>query len=790
MPSTHSYSISKDLYLVKNVLEQQSAEPPKVIEIPTNHFVIIDCSGSMSYDLPKIREQLKRKLPKLLKEKDTISIIWFSGRGQFGALLKGEPVATLTDLQEVERAIDRWLKPVGLTGFKEPIETAGDVVAEVSKRTPGSVASLFFMSDGCDNIWPRPEILKAIEKVAGKFASAAFIEYGYYADRPLLTNMAEKAGGTLIFAEDFDRYAPTFEAAITKKQSGAPRVEVTVPGDPIGGFVYAISDGDLITYAVEAGKASMAKDMREFWFLSPTPIGELSARDIAANSKTYSENIAPFTTKPSEVIGSLGAAYAAVSLFAVRMKPNVVYPLLKAIGDVRLIEQFSTCFGKQRYSEFQATSQKAAFGEGCFLDGWDPNKVPREDALTVLDVLQLLASDEKNRVLLDHSDFKYSRIGRGRLDASDQLTEAEQQELQELTAKLASEKSAAKVKEYSIKIAALTANKPDALKFEADPAPDGYPISSLTFNEDRPNVSFLIRKTGIVDISSRQAPSGLPAKIPTNIFRNYAVIKDGLVNIELLPARVTRDTYCKLRDEGVIPLPADNTALDPLTDIVINLRALPVVNSKMIKEVSAKTFFETQYALCEAQAEQKVYNAYTKDLLPSKRSEGIAARYGEAAATWLKDMGITDGGFSPKAVQAEATDFYMGKELKVSLKGLSKLPSLKEAKEQITKGKINAGGALMEPTVKLVEGFLASDAYQKAAEKERVLEAWLEGQTKAAKAKTRNLIFQVAQTTFALIVGQVWFNEFSSLEENSMTITVGKAQIDCKAEMREIEIKI
>jgi len=780
MPNTRSYLISKDLFLVKQT-QDQTTEAPKTVEAPTNHLVVIDCSGSMYSDLPKIREQLKKKLPKLLKEKDTISIIWFSGRGQFGTLLEAEPVATLTDLKQVEQAIDRWIKPQGLTGFKEPLEEAAKVVERVSKKAPGSVSSLFFMSDGCDNQWPRADILKTVEKAAGGFASATIVEYGYYADRNLLSAMAEKSGGAHIFAEDFDRYAPAFELAMQKKQSGAPRVEVTIQGDPIGGFVYALSDLDLITYSVEGGKATLPKDLQEFAYLSPTQLG-LMEGDLT--------DIAKGTIKGEGANASLGLAYAAVSLFAVRMKPNVVYPLLKSLGDVNLIERFSTCFGKQKYSEFQETAQKAALGTGRFEKGYDPTRVPREDAFTVLDVLQLLAGDDQNRILLDHPDFKYSKIGRGRVDASDQLTEAEQEEIAKLTQKLASEKSGTKIAEITAQIAAVTANKAPALKFEADPAPDGYPISSLTFNEDRPNVSFLVRKSGTVDLTSRTAPDGVPTKFPTNIFRNYAAIKDGLVNIEKLPVRVTQLTYRKLRDEGVIPMPETNTVLAPLTDLVLDLRALPVINRKMVKDVSAKAFFETQYALTLAQAEQKVYNAYSKELLPSKRSEGISEKYGEAAATWLKEQGITDGGFSPKSTQAEATDFYMSKELKVSLKGLSKLPSLKEVKEQIAKGKINAGGALMVPTVKLVEAFLTSDIYLKAANKDGVLEAWLAGQTKAAKQKTRDLIFKIAQTTFSLIVGQVWFQEFSSLDENALTITVDGATIEGKAEMREVEIKI
>ncbi len=273
---TTSYAVSDSLYLTS--VPVSGKEPAKPKEVPTNHVVVIDCSGSMSYELPKIREQLKRKLPKLLREKDTISVVWFSGRGQFGTLLEAEPVATLTDLKDVENAIDRWLRPTGMTGFKEPLEEIPNLVARVSKKTPGSVFSLFFMSDGCDNQWPRQDVLKAVEKAGSSVASAIFVEYGYYADRPLLTQMAEKSGGALIFAEDFDRYVPAFEAAIQKRQSGAKRVEAKIPGDVIGGFAYAFSGSDLLTFGVEAGAVQVPEDAKEVWFLSPVVHGTLAGK--------------------------------------------------------------------------------------------------------------------------------------------------------------------------------------------------------------------------------------------------------------------------------------------------------------------------------------------------------------------------------------------------------------------------------------------------------------------------------------------------------------------------------
>ena len=45
----------------------------------TNHIFVVDVSGSMYYDLPLIRTQLKNKLSNIMKEGDTISIVWTNG---------------------------------------------------------------------------------------------------------------------------------------------------------------------------------------------------------------------------------------------------------------------------------------------------------------------------------------------------------------------------------------------------------------------------------------------------------------------------------------------------------------------------------------------------------------------------------------------------------------------------------------------------------------------------------------------------------------------------------------
>jgi hypothetical protein len=274
MSNATSYKVAESLYLVRQEVAKGN-QVAKPVEIPTNHILEIDCSGSMSWDLPKIREQVKKKLVKLLKEGDTLSIVWFSGRGQCGVLLEGEPVATLADLNNVNAAVDRWLKPVGMTGFKEPLELLPGLIERLAKKYPKNVNSLMFLSDGCDNQWSRPDVLKAMEKAAGGLSATTVVEYGYYADRPLLTAMAERAGGSLIHAAGFDKFEPILEASLKKQVVGGKRVEIDVKGDVIGGFVWMEDNGDLVTYGIADGKAHVAEQTQAVWYLSPTPMGKV-----------------------------------------------------------------------------------------------------------------------------------------------------------------------------------------------------------------------------------------------------------------------------------------------------------------------------------------------------------------------------------------------------------------------------------------------------------------------------------------------------------------------------------
>ena len=206
----------------------------------------------------------------------------------------------------------------------------------------------------------------------------------------------------------------------------------------------------------------------------------------------------------------------------------------------------------------------------------------------------------------------------------------------------------------------------------------------------------------------------------------------------------------------------------------------------MVTAASAKTLFELQYKLTQVRATQKVFNSLQKERYPRVAAK-LEAQYGEAAAAWLRTQGITDNGFSPPhTTQVEATDAYVGRELKVSLKGLSTLPSLKEAREKLEKAK---GKALTNGAAMMAASITEADAWLKA-NPEKLHEGWLDGKARVAQLEARGLIAQQARQKFAIVVGQIWPSEFKSLDENTLTIQAGGQDVVGKLEMREVEIKL
>ncbi len=753
---------------------------PKLAAAPappqaTDHILVVDVSGSMSGELPNIRQHLKTKIAKIMREQDTLSVVWFSGKGEYGTLLEATTVPSLRELRDVHAAIDRWLRPVGMTGFLEPVQEVNALVRRLAK--PGRAISAFFLSDGCDNQWPREKVLAALKETKN-VSSAVVVEYGYYADRAFLSQMAAAWGGRHIFANGFVGYAPALEAAVTREIVSGGRVEVAV-GAAVDGVAVVVdrSKKEVIAYQVDAGKVSVPEGTTEVAYLVPT--GDDDGTD-------------------ARKLGHDAHLYGLISTFAPRVRGDLIRPLLRKTGDVMLIEQFANCFGKQAYTAFRERAERAAVDPGeRLLAGYDPERAPREDAFTILDLLSLLSGSETARVDVDAEGFDYKRIGRTRVDSNTRLSDAEKEELDTLVALMSGTKDVKKLKELQEKVDVLT-NKPEPLVFKENPkgvADRGYPLDGLVFNEDRPNVSFRVRREGTVDLSSRLAGSPadgkVPAVFPTYTFRNYTVIRDGIRNVDVLPV-----VNMSLKDQRAIELATKEGRLKASAvtweagAARFDLREIPIVNGIMVKRASAEEMFRASWHLLETQAALKVFKDKHKELF-DKKAEGFAAIYGAEVGAWLAEQGIVSySGFGPKSLVTESTDFYMAKVIEVKIKGYSALPKTDEVRERLAKKTaLTAPGELMAPIITVVDLTEKTFGIQAQGGKDD-LKKWLEGHIGDLTQKARKTQYELARTKFSAIVGGVWFTEFKTLDENSMTLKVSGKDVSFVADMKEVKEKI
>lgn len=333
----------------------------------TNYVVCVDVSGSMYGILPKLRTSLKNKLTTILQKEDTLSIIWFSGRGQAGFVFEDYQVANVQALEQVKKGIDAFLTPQCLTAFDLPIELAATKINKT--MTNGFV----FLTDGYLNDAPRDKVFAAVKKLAG-FDCCTWVEMGLYCDTKLLTELAELTGGVLTNANGFEN----IELTIINSLRGVIEQRLPIPANSDSVICF---DGDSISICpvgCPVGVDGLALVSSKALFVS----------DWKASGDTFE---------------SIMIAYAA----ALQGNWDLVEDMIFSVGDATLIETLGAAYSKVKIEEFKTSLLDALTGktpivpqEGLTID---PNR------FCVLDLLELLSNTEG--CYFYPSLMDYQRIG-------------------------------------------------------------------------------------------------------------------------------------------------------------------------------------------------------------------------------------------------------------------------------------------------------------------------------------------------------------------------------------------
>jgi len=749
----------------------------KVVDISSHHTFIIDCSGSMWGELSQIKKDLYNKISTMLKPNDSVTIIWFSGKGQYGVLLEDYHVDSAITLTKVKDLIDKYLTTVGLTAFKEPIIELKEVIKRVNGRNKEMLHTMFFLTDGYDNCWSTKEIISAIESVKEEVSSAIIVEYGWYCNKKLLNEMATAVGGVHTFSKNFDECEPYIEKAFTSKNN-VKRRYVKLDHVPYNKVVFNIVDGDVITYLPNDENeifVSVDGELNLFYFTDTKPNS-----NFIGDSDFISDSILRGDTSNVIFEGLYGAAFA----YSRVSDYNMVSDILKLLGDAYLITEKANTFGTQKINELEAKFINSMNNISArYIEGYNPDLEPAEDAFCVMDMLETLMSSEENVWYPRHESFGYKRAGGKAVAKKSDMTQEDKDEIKKLT-------EAGDIAGLQAKLQEVGETTTETLKFHYNEEMPSSPISNLTWNETRANLSVQVTYQGYVELPDNKF--GLGPKFDTHIFRNYTIIKDGVIHTYELPVSLNKETFDTLQANGLL----DGETWEAGKIMVLNFSKLPVINRQMVKSLSAEALFKKSHELIKLQAANYVFGQYKKRLFEGA-SKGFLDLYGTEATEWLKALGLRDYGFNPPSVVEKMNEEIEVNTLEVKIKGLSTAPTKKdfdalEKKLQagLDESSLSGKELLIAPAMKEFKAFESTLSGLPEESRKKMIEEWIYAKADSFRVAKNKLMVEIAKAKFLTIVGKSWFQEFSSREDNELTLLLDGYDTTCTVIDKQSTIKL
>ena len=427
---------------------------------------------------------------------------------------------------------------------------------------------------------------------------------------------------------------------------------------------------------------------------------------------------------PTEIIETekkvlLTGAYAATAVLSGNNCRSEGMEVLGFLGDKYLVESLGNSFSPTEKANAEELIRSAAMNrENRWKTGYQPDCAPKADAFCLLDWLDLVSLDETALFYPRHPEFKYKRIRRKGFQR----------------------------KGYP--------------EFEADETSHSR-IADFVWNNELLNLSIRTKIKGKVKLPSEIAvgetvilrPESLPKDYPTSQWRNYALIKDGFLNVQKFP--FTANSVVMEQINRLVPDALSFTENSEGHEIALmDLSKLPVIN-RMIADnpVSANDLAHKVYQDEIYSAELKTLNFLRDELDPKGEIVSRTVLKGEEES-FLSALGFgRDGSYSPPTETSEATDFYTAKQFVFKIKGFSSLPKIDEVRERIKLGKtLNKPAQIIAATLKK---FADATFYSNLEEKLVNLDSMIVF-IKQQQAENRRFI---SKTKFALVLGHRWFTD-------------------------------
>ena len=730
--SSRSFKIDTRFYLTEHSIETKKTK--KVLKPePVNHVYCCDISGSMYDSLPKMRKQLKNRLSSTIADLDTITIIAFAGKHECFVLKEMAKCNTPTELKMLQDAIDKFLVPMGCTDFVNPVVETRKLF---DNNKNCGLWNWVFLSDGGHNESSFTNVIEALKTIKESVGNASIIEYGYYADSDRLTDMAELLGGTKVVAADFDSYVPVFERALsTRMMTKAVVIPLTkdiVDNRKIEQMFY-------LDHASKTVHVIVPDDNYKDYY-SCIHVPESVEKIYSISSKVVGDNAGEDFSQLTEGYAPL---YAAANVCADRLQYGLVEKFLAAIGDTKFIGMYATAFGKVRLFEFQNEIGYAIFDENA-RGKIDPNYEAPSNAYCVVDLIDDLKSGD-NYVLCCNSRFNYNRTTAKTTDKVE-LTEEEKK-------LLANAKTASQVEKIT--------KAAEERKVKMTMIDKGYPISKFTWNEDRANLSALLH----IDVELELPKNDLKlTKINSTVWRNFTIIKDGIVNVQVLPVILDKKTFEKI-SKTAVKVDVIKKHKGDAIECDIDMTSVPVLNRNKVYTTKAAKMTKLSLSLLEYQFQLK-YLGYLKKQLNIKDEEYVEdSKLSDKQKEYLATLGITAKGYSPAKETVKSEDFYNYTAFTAAFKSFSSIPKIEDVEKYLKeKKKLTPSMEFLKNVMVYIDGKYLSgvkgDAYKDA----------VVGAFNGLSTKKQVVAEELAKMKFAMIVSHKWFMDRANFDDNADSI--------------------
>ena len=402
------------------------------------------------------------------------------------------------------------------------------------------------------------------------------------------------------------------------------------------------------------------------------------------------------------------AIYALSAGLVQKAKSDQALVLLNTIGDKFVMDRIINAFSNSEYGNAEHALMQAISDESFrYREGRIDNYLPAEDAFCLLDLLHLLMQDQEARFYVKHPAFNYKRI-------------TKQHKSKEGTAKFVPDRSV------------------------------GVPLSGLTFHKEKLNLSILVAIPGTVSF-----PDINLENYATFQYRNFSLIRNGILNVDILPITCGAGTLEVLR--------AHNLVQESDDVLLLNLRGVPIINKFLTKNRrSAKLLADQATRALILEARLKVFN----------NKKRVVEHITEVVDDALLTRGIKrDGSYAPETVTDKSvTDYYMATVFKIKIKGCSTMP------------KVDAVEAKMGTTKRMnfLESHMATAILEtRNGDLDRLCED--------AKHELLTVRRFIQETKFALSLTKSWFEEFD--QRTNCTI-VSDYGIETSFEIEEQKVLI